>query len=806
MIISIDWIKEFVNIPEMSDKDLSERFTLGTCEVEDVIKTGELLSKVLVVEITAIEKHPEADKLNLVTFKVSENETRQVVCGAPNVAVGIKVPYAPLGTSFPDGFTLVPKKIRGVVSEGMLCGEDEIGLGSDTSGLMVFPADAPIGTPVGEYLGIKRNTLLDIDNKSLTHRPDLWGHYGMAREFSAVFGVPLCKLYSEEWAERLKKNFTNDASPIVPQVADDCACLGYYGISVDNVEVKESPQWMKDRLNDCGLRPINNIVDISNYVMLELGVPLHIFDREMIKDEKIIIRTAGEDQKFMTLDEIDRDLLAKDTVVCDSEKPLVIAGIMGGLESGVTEKTSKIFIETANWVDSEVRKTSSRLGLRTDSSQRYEKCLDTELLERTCLRTLELVLKLCPEAKVIGKLEKDGVQKKETLVIDMKASHINNVLGTELSVERITEILESLEFHVTASGDDLKITVPSYRSTKDMEYDVDVIEEVGRIIGFDNITPVSPKTEITAVRLSQAKQLQRKIQDFMVFHGRSLEIMTSPLIGSKLLKNAEWHENNDELVLVNAMSRDRERMRPSMIPSALEAVALNQKNYSRFSFFEYGRAYKEDEKNFSDERTQVIMAWYDKKESRFMEALNTFENMMAFTNVPAQEAKPNPKFPNPLFAADWRGLHPSERVDFKIQGKPAASIFTVHPIVLRNFKIKGNLVLAVLDVTDFEERAMKDKTKYEPLAKYPSSTFDCTVLASPKTPVADVVSAAKKLKVKELQSVKVVDVFSLNEDQKTVTIRAVFGDKEKTLEGDFIREAEDKLVAALDAAGFPLKR
>ncbi|MBN2616682.1 MAG: phenylalanine--tRNA ligase subunit beta [Spirochaetales bacterium] len=806
MKISIDWIKDYVNIPDISDKELSEKFTLATCEVEGVERTGELLNSIYIVEVLEKKQHPDSDHLNLVTFRVKGDDIRQVVCGAPNVEIGIKVPYAPIGTTFPDGFTLVPKTIRGIVSEGMLCSEVELAVGDDDSGLMILNSDAPIGIKLGEYLNIKHNLLLDIDNKSITHRPDLWGHYGMAREFSAVFGNPLKDSFGPHWVDEMKSHFTNDKAPVTVEVKPNTNCLGYRGISIDGVKVEESPLWLRQRLQECELRPINNIVDISNYVMLELGMPNHIFDRDTITDGKIIVRTAEQDQKFITLDSEERDLLATDTVVCDTKKPLVIAGIMGGLESGVTENTTKIFIEAANWQDAEVRKTSTRLGLRTDSSQRFEKCLDTTLTERTVLRIVELVLQLCPGSKVIGDIQSGGIVKKDELVIDISVSHINRILGEELSSDRITSILHSLDFKVKGVGENLQVTVPSYRATKDVEFECDIIEEIGRIIGYDNIIPVSPLNETATVRLSPAKVLQRKIQDILVLQGKALEVMTSPLIGKKLLEKAEWSVLNEELILVNAMSSERERMRPSLIPSILEAVELNQKTYTRFGMFEHGRSYLEDCKNFSEERTQVILAYYDRKESRFMEARNTFENMMSFTKIPYQIDTPNKNFQSPLFPENWKGLHPNEQLDIKVMGKIAGSIFTVHPIILRNYKIKGNLAIAVLDLTEVEKREVKDKTSYSPLAKFPSSTFDCTVSADSKTPAIDVINAAKKLKLKEMISVKIVDIFTPeNSEKKGVTIRAVFHDKDKTLTGEFLKEAEDKLLATLEKEGFPLK-
>ncbi len=806
MIVSIDWIKDFVKFPEISPEELATKFTLATCEVEEVLLTGELLNKVSVAQITEIKDHPDSDHLHLVKFDTGKG-VKEVVCGAPNVKVGLKVPYAPLGTSFPGGFTLVPKKIRGVMSEGMLCSETELSIGSDDSGLAELPEDAKVGISILEYLGKKRDILLDIENKSLTHRPDLWGHYGMAREFSAVFGEELLAPYNKEWEENLSKQFTSEAAPVTLDVDPDSCCLGYSGISVDNVTIKESPGWMKERLEACGLRAINNIVDISNYVMLELGHPLHIFDRDMISGGKIVVRKAGDLHKFLTLDEVERELIESDTVVCDTEKPLVIAGIMGGQESGVKESTSRIFIETANWVDSEVRKTSARLGLRTDSSQRYEKCLDSRQVKQTLLRTLELVLQLSPEAKVVGSIVSDGFREEsKPLVLELTVDHICKVLGKKLEGKEIISILGSLDFSVEENSGTLKVTVPSYRATKDIDCDADIIEEIGRIIGYDNITPESPINAISPVRLSNAKKLTRNIQDFLVLRARAHEIMNYPMVGEKLLKKASWPNMNDELVLANAMSPDSDRMRPSQIPSLLQAAALNQKNHSAFKLFEVGRIYLADKKKFSIERNQIGLAWFSKNESPFMDLLNSLDDMFRFLNLNVKMSRPDPRYTNPHVPSDWKGLHPNEMLNFQVMGKPSGFISSVHPIVCRDFKIKGNLTIAVLDVTDFEERQIKDKTKYIPLSKFPTSTFDCTVVVKEKEPVASIIAVLNKLKIKELDKVNIVDVFHMDDEKKAVTVRTTFCDKEKTLSGDFISSFEKTVMETLERNGFPLKK
>ncbi len=806
MNISINWIKDYVDLPEdITPQELGIRFTLATCEVEGVETSGEHLRAVKVVEITAIEKHPDADKLNLVTFMTGEGE-RRVVCGAPNVEVGKKVPFACIGTTLPGGFTLVPKKIRGIESEGMLCAEDELGLSDDHEGLMILSDDAAVGMSLAEYLGAASDIIFDIDNKSITHRPDLWGHYGMAREFAAVFGKPLKNVFSDEWKAGLKTLYTDEKPPVTIHVDKDSCCLGFKGISMDNITIKPSPQWMQDRLNACGMRPINNIVDISNYVMLETGMPNHIYDRDTIKGGEIIVRRMGEEGVFVTLDEQERKMIATDTMVCDKERMSGIGGIMGGLDSSIKDSTTKIFLESANWQDADIRKTSVRLGLRTDASQRYEKCLDTNMLEQTILRLVELVRESCPEAVVVGTMQEDGIQPTAELRISCSASKIARVLGTDVSLERIVAILESLDFKVGVDGDMLNVEVPSYRATKDIEFEADIIEEIGRVIGYDNITPVSPVNLAETTRLSDAKLLQRKIQDFMVFNGRALEIMTYPMIGEKLLEQASWPVKNEKLTLVNALSPELSRMRPSMVPSLLEKAAQNQKNFSSFRFFELARSYDEGEgKAFSKDRYQLGVVFFDRKDSPFMDLQNVMQPLMNYLNLNAQFTPADEKFPNSLIPADWPGVHPNEFLNIRVMGKNCGFINTVHPVMARQFKIKGNVAVAVFDITDFMDREIKDKTRYQPLPKFPSSDFDCTVVADAHTPAGDILAVMRKLKIKEAESVKIVDIFKMSEEQKAVTLRTTFLDREKTLTPEFLRQAEDRVVATLEKGGFPLK-
>jgi len=804
MLISIDWINDFVKIPDMDPGKLGEKFTLATAEVEGVLTSGAHLTKMCVAKVIEFEKHPEADKLNLVTFEITGGEKRKVVCGASNVKVGMKTPFAPIGTILPGGFELTPKKIRGVLSEGMLCSESELGLSEESQGIMELPADAPTGERLDIYFKETPDVLLDIDNKSLTHRPDLWGHYGMAREFSAIFKNPLKNPFDEKWEKKLESKIPGGNSPVKVKFSGDSAGIGYYGLTVKNIKVGESPAWMKKRLTAVGLRPINSIVDISNHVMLELGFPNHIFDRDSIEGDEVIIKRVGENFTFVTLDEEERKLVPEDTVICDSKKTLVIAGLMGGLNSGVSEKTNTVFLEVANWKAAQVRKTSTRLGLRTDSSQRYEKSLDSHLMKRTLLRLLDLIIELNPGAEVVGAVEYDGHEywKDEALVKPLTLAKINSVLGTELKSGKIKEILESLDFHI--KGDDpFAITVPTYRATKDVEQPDDIIEEIGRIIGYDNIASIAPKWEMIPARLTQAQALHRKIRDYMVFHGKSFEVMTYPLVGKKLYKNASWPLSDDHLLL-NALSVEQNRMRPSLIPSMLEAAGVNAKNFSEFRFFELGRSYLKTKENFQDERSQFAMVFYDQGKTPFIELCNHMETLLQTGNIPGELVPLHPKFKNPLVSKDWEGMHPFEFLNIRVMGKMVGAVLSIHPVLLRKFKIKGHVSIAVLDMTSFENNRLKDKTKYIPLPKFPGSKFDCTVVLDKDRPVGDILAAMKKVKIKEMHSFKVLDIFPEG-DKKSVTLRASFIDPEKTLSGDFLAQSQKMIMDSLDKLGFPLK-
>ncbi len=817
MLVSLNWIKDFVNVPAISPKEFGQKFTLSVAEVEEVQVVGEVFSKIKVVKILSIRKHPEAEKLNLVTFQVgaSETETKEVVCGATNVRVGLKVPYAGLGILLPNGMLLEAKKIRGILSEGMLCSAEELGMVSSIDGLLELADNAIVGSTLSDHLKITNDIVLNIDNKSLTHRPDLWGYLGMAREVACVLNLPLNNPYDTAWENKLKALFTNEDSPIKPVVERDSAGLTYLGLSIKNVAVTESPEWLKNRLNSVGIRSINSIVDISNYVMIELGIPLHIFDLNKISGKKIHVKKLTESSKFKTLDEVERDLVPGDTVIADDKEVLVLAGIMGGLSSSVTNETKDIFIEVANWHAASVRRTSVRLGLRSESSQRYEKSLDSYLCYRTLLRTLDLVKNFNPNCKVVGKVEGDGVDFHETkapLKIKTSVERIEKYLGKAIGEERVLAIFKALDFKVEKTQDPafkLELTVPSYRCTKDIEYEADLIEEIGRMIGFDNISPSSPLTDIKPVKLSAVKQLHRKTQDFFVNRTKSLEVITYPLVGEKLLQDSSWQNLNEPLKLYNPLSAETDRMRPSLVPSLVNLIALNAKSYAAFKFFEIGRSYLPDSKNFNLEKNQLGIVYFSKTESSdhsFMNLVNDIEEYLKFVNVNFDFSyEVNDKFPNKVIPENWKGRHPFEFINIRIMGKVCGAITTLHPILMKDLKIKGSASIAIIDIAEFEDKNLKYKHSYKPIPKFPSSQFDYTIKVDQSVFANQILTVLNKIKRKEVVSHRLLDVYSLSETEKTITLRSTFFDSEKTLTGEVIKELENLMINSLKEAGFNLK-
>ncbi len=928
MRIPLSWIDQYSPLPSLSIAEISRRFTLGSCEVERVLACidptlPELWSQVQLVEVLRIDRHPKAEKLSLPTIATSNGEL-QLVCGADNLYSGLKTLWAPAGTELRSGyngepFTLKDKEVMGVLSRGMLCSERELSISDNHEGIidlsqLVGEHSLPLGLcfaeivarllKPGESLTFNGNEtgaiefILDVDNKSLTHRPDMWGLYGIAREFGAVFPVytdfastakaldsirpgklipygpsPFRAPYDDEWlaARRNLQNTSRaspNTSPVSLEIEAESSCLSYCALAVDGIRVGQSPQWLQRRLHLLGVNVINSVVDVSNYVMLELGIPNHIFDRDQLRGDKICVYRLREAQNFQTLDEQQRNLLPGDTVVADAARPQVIAGIMGGQHSSVDENTERLLLEVAVWNSSDVHKTSMRLGLRSESSLRYEKSLDPYSIERSLWRLVELLQEVHPEAQVCGQLQSyykapddrdGGGDGGMSLHLETSTARIARTLGYPLDKESakesdeesnkgqqlVCQIFENLGFRsrIDARGATIQVEVPSFRTSKDISLEEDLIEEVGRIIGFDNIIPTSPLTTIRPSSLSANQHLEREIRNFLALNGGAQEVLSYPLIGVKLLEQAHWSDRNEALCLAKPLNPDQDRMRPSLIPSHLELISRNahRQRLRQFCIFELGRSYHSAATLplAPEEQRQLLVCSYseDRQDNPILELRNLCQRLLRHLGLgsrkPGQDWRNSWETWPDFLPSDWDAVHPYERLMWQTTtpgehclALNRAHLFSVHPALLHELKLKGKLAMAclpfgpVLPPKDLRHGQTgplprKRDVQFRALQRFPGVEFDCTVLVPPQTLASQAIEALEQGAVKYprmtelLQKVLVRAIFPAPGKElpaaRWLTLQCIFADRHGTLQSEEVKQLEDQTVDILQQAGFPLK-
>jgi phenylalanyl-tRNA synthetase beta chain len=598
MYLSINWLKEFVKLPKhLSPQELAQKLTLHTVEVEKIEDQAQKFDQVVVGRILEVKKHPNADRLQLATVEVGGRSKLNIVCGASNIAPGQKVPVSMVGAVLPNGLEIKEAEVRGERSQGMLCAPDELGLGDDHSGILILDEKAKVGALFAKHMGLD-DQIIEVDNKSLTNRPDLWSHLGMAREIASFMSakfMPYKGNFKLLEAEKETMQF---------EVEIDSAkeCPRYMAIGLSGIKVAPSPDWMQKRLLAVGLRPINNIVDITNFVMLELGQPMHAFDRAAI--DRLVIRQAKPTEEIKTLDGERRLLDQSMLVIADSRKPLAIAGIMGGIESEIRPETSEIIFESANFDFVSIRKTSTKLGLRSESSMRFEKGLDPELAELALIRAIELTLAICPEAKVSSRLfdfrSKKNAEIKE---ISLSLDWIAGRLGFDIKPERIIEILKSLGFVVRRDKHNLGVTVPSWRAVRDISLPEDILEEVARIYGFNEIVSRQPLVRMSAPDRNPEKILERKIKWLLAGAPALFEVYNYSFVGEEQIRKLGL-EPSSHISLANPIASDQTLLRQSLAPNLFVNIRSNQPRYKDFGLFEIGSVYLnvegEQEKNNSD--------------------------------------------------------------------------------------------------------------------------------------------------------------------------------------------------------------
>lgn len=603
-------MKELIKIPkDLSTSEIASLLNLHTVEVEKIIEQKDQFARIIVAEVVKVEKHPKADRLKLVDLNTGEDKVR-VVCGAPNVAIKQKVALALPGAIMISGLEIKETEIRGEKSFGMICAEDELGLGENHEGILVLDKKAKTGQALADYLDLS-DTIFEIDNKSLSHRGDLWGYYGLARELSAILKVNL-KPY-ESLIENIK---TTEGDKIKVKVENKDLCLRYLAWQVNNIKITESPDWLKKKIIAAGFNPINNIVDATNYVMIESGQPFHAFSADGI--DSITVRLAKKDESVETLDGQDRVLSTDDLVIASDNKVLAIAGVMGSLASGINSNTNSIILESATFNPISIRKTAQSLNLRTEASTRFEKSLDPNLASVALKRLATIIKKICPEAEFVSQfseINNFNLNKEEK--ISFSLDWLNKRLGKEVSEKQVIDILTYLGFVVNKKQEDFEVIVPSWRAIKDVKIKEDLLEEVVRIFGYNNIESNLPKAYLRPVIIGPELKLEREIKNYLSQTAVFNEVYNYAFVGDKLLMKMGL-DITDHLRLANPNSEKYNLLRQSLIPHLIQNIISNQFNYKEISLYEIGRIFLDIDSQLDKDGTKDKLPYQSKKISLIM--------------------------------------------------------------------------------------------------------------------------------------------------------------------------------------------
>ncbi|MBD99510.1 MAG: phenylalanine--tRNA ligase subunit beta [Verrucomicrobia bacterium] len=793
MKISLNWLKEYITI-DKPDEEIAEILTDIGLEVEGIeykqaIKGG--LEGVVIGQVKSAQQHPNADRLKVCSVEVGHDEPLQIVCGAPNVAEGQKVVVALVGAMlYPDekGFKIKKSKLRGEVSEGMICAEDEIGLGDNHDGIMVLEENAKVGTAAAEYFKLEKDVIFEI---GLTpNRIDAASHYGVARDLHAYLN-----LYESSALKMPKVNelaSSSDIAPVKIIVENNDACPRYSGVTIENVEVKESPDWLKVRLKAIGINPTNNIVDITNFVLYELGQPLHAFDLAKINSKRVVIKAATENEKFITLDGVERTLSDQDLMICNDNEPMCIAGVFGGQKSGVTESTQGIFLESAYFDPVWIRKTSKRHGLNTDASFRYERGADPNMIPMALKRAANLIQSIA--GGEIGMNVIDIYPHPiEDNIVELDLETLSRIVGNRIEKSKLKIILESLEIKIL---DEVKsswrLKIPAFRV--DVTREIDVIEEVLRIYGYNNI--VLPDKMMSSM-LQESRRSPHKVEDAMANY---LASQGYSEVLNNSLSSPDYYSRQDELVhMLNPLSKETEVLRNHMLYEGLESIRynLNRRN-EQLQLFEFGKIYrKSSEENFEEFKRMSLWicgnqheeGWQHKPKAKdFYTLKNIVINCLHRLGISRWKVAE-------LKSDEYTyGLHLS-------LGKQSLVQFgEISATELRKFAIKTQVYYAEFNWDAIEEYTKTTKTVYEAVSKFPEVRRDLALLVEKNVPFEAIHKIAKRIEQKILKNVNLFDVYegkNLAAGKKSYGVSFTFQDNSKTLTDQHIDKIMDRLIKAL---------
>ena len=792
MFLSMNWIGDFVDLSGLDKKSLIKNFTLSTAEVEDIIEKGADISGIVVAKILSVENHPDSKKLHL--LKVDKgDEVVDIVCGAPNVREGMKVALATVGGQVGE-ITIAPRKVGGYMSYGMCCSESELGLSDDNSGIWDIERDLPegvkLGTDIKEIFDIE-DIIFEVDNKSLTNRPDLWSHYGIAREFATITGREL------KCPDLLDASKFDNLPPVLVDVKATDLCYRYSAIKVENVTRKLSPANMRIRLYYCGSRAINFLADLTNYVMMELGQPMHAFDNAKV--DKIEVQTFAEPFKFQTLDGVERNIDENMLMITSGNQPVAIAGVMGGEASKIDDDTTSLLLESATFDGVSVRKTTTRIGLRTDASQRYEKMLDPELCRVATERVLKLLSDLDPESRVISSFTDSYVKHYPTITLEFDKRYVDRYTGIDIPNETIVKTLTSLGFGLTVNDDSFTAVVPSWRATKDVTIKADVIEEITRIYGYDNFEIFTAESPILPKRKEVLKSEEDRMKDLLVKSYRLHEVHS--YIWSDIKKNEELGINTpDNVRVINAQTPDHAILRRSMIPTLLSFAKDNKAYADDFGIFEIGHTVEGLRENGEcDEQNKLGVVLYSKAQNE--------EKLFGRAVEIAREICADILHKVPEFLSvepEYDFAHPVNTFDILIDGVKVGYVGVPHPTVLENIDKKCAVAFVEIKTEQFAKSSVLG-LKYSEPSKFPAIEIDVTFATDPSTLVfGQLLSSAKAAAGELLSDMWLKDIYH-GDDGYAVTFRFAFLSTERTLTKQELNPLVDAIAEAYKALGIQVK-
>jgi len=790
MKISLNWLSDFINITEKDYQKIKDVITERSAEIETMEEQGEDLDLIVVGKVLEVTKHPNADSLQL--CKVNDGqETVQVVCGGSNVKEGMLCIFAKLGAVVRWHGSEVVKmekaKIRGEESFGMICAAEEVGLTDmfpkksekeivDLSGM-----NLKAGQALAKALEFD-DVVMDVDNHAITNRSDLFSHRGFAREFVA------CGLGS--WKSEKKYDLPNNNSepPIQVNFLDKDVCSHYMGVYLTGVEVKESPDWMKKRLTACGVNPISNIVDITNYVMLELGMPLHAFDVDRVSGKKWTMRKGKKGEKLMTLDEEQHELKNDEVVIDDGHDLIDLCGIMGGFSSSINQSTKNIWLHSPVYNPTLVRRGMRGLGHISDAAIIYEKGIDPSLSGDGLSRAIELILELCPEAKVASKVMDVWNIKEEKREINLRSSQLKRLIGVDIPTKEVKKILVDLGFETEKSQDGYKVTIPTYRMN-DVKIEADLIEEVVRIYGYNNVPYKTPVKELIPVVSNRTNRLSKQIKNELTTYGFN-EIYTFAFLGPEVLEKSGMEVTDEMIELMNPISSDLSLMRTSLLPWMLETITNNLRYQNKLRLFELSKVYKRKSDTEHEEHPNLIVASAGEDFRVVQGAIETF----GFKIMPTKEKTPN--------------KHPGRSADIIIRGKIIGHLYEVHPQILKNFDIKTKVVIAEVDLQMVLDMNIDTKIKYKELPKYPSIKLDISLIIPKKNLASDYMNIIEKTDKKLISNVELIDEYTgdkISADQRGITYSITYQAADKTLTDKEVEAIHKQVLNRLNKNGAEIR-